>query len=146
MKYKRLGQTDINASILAFGKIDYNKLFHFKIIFKGASVFNNFFKDSNFNYSPESLQNLKNIINKAFELGINYFDVAPWYGNAQNLLAIGLKDHDRSSYYLATKVGRYNVDKPPSEWFDFSYQRTIKSVEESLKLFDTNFIDLIQVI
>ncbi|RNA06535.1 L-galactose dehydrogenase-like [Brachionus plicatilis] len=129
MKYKRVGQTDINASILAFG----------------ASVFNNFFKDSNFNYSSESLQNIKNIISKAFELGINYFDVAPWYGNAQELLAIGLKDHDRSSYYLSTKVGRYNVEKPVSEWFDFSYQKTISSVEQSLKIFDTNYIDLIQI-
>ena len=71
--------------------------------------------------------------------------MAPWYGNAQNLLAIGLQDHKRSSYYLANKVGRYNVDKSPSEWFDFSYKRTISSVEESLKIFNCDYFDLIQV-
>jgi L-galactose dehydrogenase len=108
-------------------------------------VFNNFFNDSSFNNTPESIQNVKNIINKAFEMGINYFDVAPWYGNAQNLLSIGLKDHARSSYYLATKVGRYNSDKPQSEWFDFSYKKTIQSVEESLRIFNTEYIDLMQV-
>ncbi|CAF0745779.1 unnamed protein product [Brachionus calyciflorus] len=129
MKYKRLGKTDINAPVLSFG----------------ASVFNNFFKDANFNYTPESLQNVKDIISKAFSLGINYFDVAPWYGNAQQLLAIGLKDHQRSSYYLTTKVGRYNVEKDPTEWFDFSYQRTISSVNESLAIFNTSYIDLIQI-
>jgi aryl-alcohol dehydrogenase-like predicted oxidoreductase len=79
------------------------------------------------------------------DLGINYFDVAPWYGNAQHRLAIGLEDVPRSSYYLATKIGRYNSDKEPTEWFDFSYQRTIDSVEESLSLFKTDYVDLIQV-
>lgn len=78
-------------------------------------------------------------------MGINYFDVAPWYGNAQYLLSKGLENHERFSYYLATKVGRYNSDKDPSEWFDYSYKRTIESVEESLKIFNTDYLDLVQV-
>lgn len=129
MKYRKLGSTDMNVSMLGFG----------------SSCFNNFFLDANFNYSDESLQNVRDIINKAVGLGINYFDTAPWYNNAQYLLAIGLKDHPRASYYLATKVGRYNSDKKPQEWFDFSYERTIKSVEESLKIFNTDYLDLVQV-
>ena len=67
------------------------------------------------------------------------------YGKAENLLSQALKDHPRSCYYLATKVGRYNSDKPCNEWFDFSYKRTIESVENSLKLFECDYIDLIQV-
>ena len=129
MKYKNLGTTGMKVSTLGFG----------------SSCFNNFFLDSNFDYSPDSLANVKSIINKAFELGINYFDTAPWYNNAQHLLAIGLNDHERSSYYLATKIGRYNSDKKPAEWFDFSYERTVRSVEESLKIFNCDYIDLIQV-
>ncbi len=129
MNYKKLGLTDMSVSTLGFG----------------SSCFNNFFKDSNFDFSAESLENVRQIINKAFELGINYFDTAPWYNNAQKLLAVGLKGHERSSYYLATKVGRYNSDKEPQHWFDFSYARTVASVEESLKIFDCDYIDLIQV-
>lgn len=112
---------------------------------QGASVFNNFFNDASFTNTEESLENVRRIIRTAIENGINYFDVAPWYGNAQNLLAVGLKEHDRSKYYLATKVGRYNSDKKASEWFDFSYKRTIESVENSLRIFETDYIDLIQV-
>lgn len=108
-------------------------------------MFNNFFKDSSFSDTEESFEKIRNIINTAFRLGINYFDVAPWYDNAQRRLAVGLKGHERSKYYLATKVGRYNSDKNPTEWFDFSYKRTIESVEESLKIFETDYIDLIQV-
>lgn len=89
--------------------------------------------------------NVKRIIQTVLDMGINYFDVAPWYGNAQYLLAEGLRDHSRSQFYLATKVGRYNSEKKPTEWFDFSAKRTRESVEESLRLFDTDYIDLIQV-
>jgi aryl-alcohol dehydrogenase-like predicted oxidoreductase len=129
MQYKKLGHTDINAPILSFG----------------ASVFNNFFKDANFDNSEECNQKLKKMIRKALDSGINYFDVAPWYGNAQYRLAIGLEGIERQKYYLATKVGRYNSDKGSEHWFDFSYTRTIESVENSLKIFNTNYIDLIQV-
>lgn len=108
-------------------------------------MFNNFFKDSKFDLGPESVVKVKGIINTALELGINYFDVAPWYGNAQLLLARALCNQPRSKYYLATKVGRYNSEKNPQEWFDFSANRTRKSVEESLQLFQTDYIDIIQV-
>ena len=67
------------------------------------------------------------------------------YGVAETLLSYALKQHQRSSYYLATKVGRYNSDKPCNQWFDFSYEKTIESVENSLRIFDTEYIDLIQV-
>jgi aryl-alcohol dehydrogenase-like predicted oxidoreductase len=77
-------------------------------------------------------------------LGINYFDTSPWYDFSSILLANALKDKDRKSYYLATKVGRY-YDEDATKWFDFSYQRTVQSVEDSLKLFNTDYIDLIQV-
>ncbi len=39
----------------------------------------------------------------------------------------------------------FKSDKAPSEWFDFSYERTIKSVEESLKIFKCDYLDLVQV-
>ena len=129
LKYNQLGSTNMYVSNLSFG----------------ASVFNNFFKDATFDNSPESLNRVKSIIRTAISVGINYFDVAPWYGNAQYLLAVGLEEIPRSSYYLATKIGRYNSDKGPKDWFDFSYERTIESVENSLKLFNTDHIDLIQV-
>ncbi len=46
----------------------------------------------------------------------------------------------RGAYYLATKIGRYDVDK-----FDFTAERTVKSVHESLSKLKCGHIDLIQV-
>ena len=42
-------------------------------------------------------------------------------------------------------MGRYNSDKKQKDWFDFSFERTILSVEESLRIFKCDYIDLIQV-
>lgn len=111
----------------------------------GDSAFNNFFKDSQFDLTESSVSKVKQIVRTALDLGINYFDDSPWYGNAQPLLAAALKDVPRSSYYLATKVGRYNSDKEADKWFDFSYQTTLQSVELSLKIFNTDYFDLVQV-
>ena len=66
------------------------------------------------------MQRVKAFVKQALDLGINHFDTAPWYGNSEYLLGVGLQGHPRSSYYLATKIGQK--------------KRTIESVEKSLKL------------
>lgn len=129
MKYKKLGSTDIIASEIGFG----------------AAVFNNFFLDSCFKLDEVSKEKARVIVKKAIDFGINFFDTAPWYGNSEHLLGVGLQGHPRSSFYLATKIGRYNPGTPETEWFDFSYQRTIESVENSLRLLNTDYLDLVQV-
>ena len=129
MQYKRIGSTDMLASELGYG----------------ASAFNTFYRDTSFHIDDESRQRVQVLVKQALDLGINYFDTAPWYGNSEYLLGFGLQGHPRSSYYLATKIGRYNFGKPETEWFDFSYKKTIESVENSLKLFNTDYLDLVQV-
>ena len=54
-----------------------------------------------------------------------------------------LKDIPRDKYYLTTKVCRYQpeVDK----MFDFSAERTIQSVDESLERMGVEYVDIIQV-
>jgi aryl-alcohol dehydrogenase-like predicted oxidoreductase len=55
-----------------------------------------------------------------------------------------LSKRPRTDYYIATKIGRYS-SKNIEEWFDFSYERTLRSVENSIKLLNCDYIDLIQV-
>src|SRR5271169_3371600 len=64
----------------------------------------------------------------AIDLGINYFDVAPFYGRtlAETRLGTAIKGR-RHQVLLATKCGRYDVDR-----FDFSAPRIRASIEESL--------------
>src|SRR2546425_1134755 len=69
-------------------------------------------------------------VHRAVELGINFFDVSPYYGltRAEFVLGEALKSIPRDRFILCTKVGRYGQNE-----FDFSAERVIRSVDESLK-------------
>ena len=54
-----------------------------------------------------------------------------------------LRDVPRDSYYIATKVCRYSPKK--EDMCDFSYERTRRSVDESLERLGLDYIDLVQV-
>lgn len=55
-----------------------------------------------------------------------------------------LEDIPRSSYYIGTKVGRY--EKEVEGMFDFSAERVTHSVDESLSRLGLRCVDIIQVI
>lgn len=88
----------------------------------------------------------KATVEEALKSGINYIDTAPFYGEGRSETTLGecLKDIPRSAYYIASKVARYSLDT--SKAFDFSYDNTIKSVDESLKRLKLDYIDIIQVL
>ncbi len=73
-----------------------------------------------------------NVVAEAVDRGINYFDVAPGYGNAQRILGPALKPH-RDKAFLACKTG------------ERSREGAEKELEESLKLLETDRIDLYQL-
>jgi hypothetical protein len=54
-----------------------------------------------------------------------------------------LKEIPRNAYYIATKVARYETD--PRKMFDFSRDKTLASVDYSLKLLGLDYVDIIQV-
>ena len=114
------------------------------LISLGASVFANFYLDCDFQNDEKTIKRVGEIIDYSFKCGINYYDTAPWYGISEELLGKTLAKHPRNSYYIATKVGRYS-SKNIEDWFDFSYDRTLRSVENSIKLLNCDYIDLIQV-
>ena len=74
-------------------------------------------------------------IRKAFAQGVNYFDVAPAYGNgvAETKLGIGLVGLDRSRYFLACKTKKRDKEGARQE------------LEQSLKLLKTDHFDLYQM-
>ena len=76
----------------------------------------------------------------ALDLGVNFIDVAPYYGitKAEIVLGKALKQTPRDSYYLSTKVGRYG-----SSDFDFSARRVVASVDESLARLNVDYVDII---
>lgn len=54
-----------------------------------------------------------------------------------------LSNVPRSAYYIGTKVGRYEL--PKIKRFDFSAEKTMQSVENSLVRLQLPSVDLIQV-
>ena len=118
MQYRRLGKTELKVSVIGFG----------------ASPLGNVFDDCN---ESEGIRS----VHCAIDLGINFFDVAPFYGLtlAETRLGDALKGK-RNDILLATKCGRYGLRD-----FDFSYQRILDSADESLKRLQTDYVDLMQL-
>lgn len=118
MEYRTLGKTGIRVSIIGYG----------------ASPLGNVFGETD---EAEGIQ----AVHYAIEKGINYFDVAPMYGVtlAEERLGKALKGK-RDKIILATKCCRYDFED-----FDFSAERVLESIDESLERLQTDYVDVYQV-
>ncbi len=117
MKYRRLGKTGIEVSALSFG----------------ASSLGSVFRE----VKEEACMRT---VHTALDQGINFIDVSPYYGltQAETMLGKAIKTIPRDRYYLSTKAGRYGADV-----FDFSKQRIISSLEDSLRRLHTDYVDIL---
>lgn len=68
------------------------------------------------------------------------FDTSPYYGNSEEVLGKALinSSFSRDQYLISTKVGRYGSNN-----FDYSKETVEKSIENSLKLLDTKYLDIV---
>jgi L-galactose dehydrogenase len=116
MDYATLGRTGLRVSKLGFG---------------GSPLGNEF--------GETDAAEGERAVHCAIDLGINYFDVAPYYGRtlAESRLGAALEGR-RDKVVLATKCGRYDVAQ-----FDFSAARIRRSMEESLQRLRTDYIDVL---
>lgn len=80
----------------------------------------------------ESAANARRLVAEAVSRGINYFDVAPTYGNAEERLGPALEPH-RKSVFLACKTAERTSKKASIE------------LHRSLRLLHTDYIDLYQL-
>jgi predicted aldo/keto reductase-like oxidoreductase len=78
-----------------------------------------------------------NIVAEAVDRGINYFDVAPSYGDAQARLGPALEPF-RKKVFLACKEGS------GGEEGDFTKDSAAKTLDESLRQLRTDHVDLYQ--
>ena len=117
MEYRKLGQTDLNLSLIGFG----------------SAALGDVFGDID---PGEGMR----AVHLAVDSGINFFDTSPYYGItlAETRLGAALAGR-RDRVILATKCGRYGMAE-----FDFSAKRVIASMDESLRRLQTDYIDLFQ--
>lgn len=102
---RKLGRTNEYLSVLGFG---------------GIIVMN------------ETAKNAGKYVSESFHSGINYFDVAPTYGNAEERLGPALKPY-RKNAFLACKTTQRSAKKAEEE------------LNESLKKLKTDYFDLYQL-
>jgi aryl-alcohol dehydrogenase-like predicted oxidoreductase len=105
MEKRVLGKTGLDIGVFAFG---------------GIVV-----KDTSQNEAND-------IVAEAVDKGVNYFDVAPSYGNAQDILGPAIKSH-RSKIFLACKTEKRTGDEA---W---------AALRNSLKLLHTDYFDVYQL-
>ena len=99
------------------------------------------------------------VVDTAFDLGLRYFDTAPLYGHglAERRTGGVLRSKPRGDFVLSTKVGRllrpgalsadgqFKGTPPVVPVFDFSYDATLRSVEESLARLGLDRVDMLLI-
>ena len=115
MHYNKLGQTDIDVSVLALGCWP----------FAGGTT-----------WGDQSDEDSIATVHAALDVGITFFDTAPGYGegHSETVLSRGLEG-TRQDAVIATKVSPQNLGAAD----------LAKSCEQSLRDLDTDYIDLLQV-
>ncbi|MGI6212387.1 MAG: aldo/keto reductase [Anaerovoracaceae bacterium] len=135
MKYRNLGKTDLNASVVAFGAWGLG----------GGSVW----EDTN------EQDSVGNLLDAAYDCGINYIDTAPVYGmgTSEERLGEALKTR-RNRFLLQTKCslnwrengGNFHYTRDGYTVYNNTGADAIKKdVEGSLKRLQTDHIDVLVV-
>lgn len=114
MNYKKISNTDLNISNIALGCMRISKM---------------------------TIDEVEELILKAIELGINFFDHADIYGAGMSEYLFGevLKRNPslRSKMIIQTKCGIMKG------YYDNSKQHIIESVKQSLQRLNTNYLDIL---
>ncbi len=111
-------------------------------------------------YHPVDERVCQATLDAACDGGIALFDTAPLYGYGTSEMRFGfnLRQRPRDSYHLCTKVGRYMPPRPATEdrgqWnsglefdlvFDYSYDATWRSVEQSMMRMGISRFDILLI-
>ncbi|NKB69667.1 MAG: hypothetical protein GKR89_21560 [Candidatus Latescibacteria bacterium] len=115
MQYRRLGRTGLDVSAVSIG---------------GAYL-----------AGPDAdriQENATALVRRALELGVNYIDTAPLYGDSETLLGQALKGVQQP-FYLSSKIGF----KP--EGFDYKRDSVLRSIERSLGLLGLEKLAVAQI-
>jgi L-galactose dehydrogenase len=118
MRYNRLGGTDLLVSELGFGAAPLGD-----------------------EYGKADPKEMARALYFAIDHGINFIDVAPYYGRTLAESRLGEMLHGRRhEVVLATKCARHDTDE-----FDFSSAGVRRSVDESLLRLKTDYVDIMHV-
>lgn len=127
MKYRLLGRTGLLVSELCLGTMTFGGSDWWKVI------------------GQQGQELVNQIVARSIEGGINFIDTADIYsyGEAETLLGQAMKNHDRHSLIIASKVrGRMSAEVNN---VGLTRHHIMNSVEGSLRRLGTDYLDLYQI-
>ncbi len=127
MDHRRLGSTNIELSVIGFGA--------FKI---GRDVAIKYPAG----YELPGDREVESLLNGVLDLGINYIDTAPAYGESERRIGQFLA-HRRDEFVLSTKVGETFANG--TSRYDFSAAAVTRSLKQSLQRLRTDHVDIVFV-
>jgi len=120
MKYRKFGNTDVELSAIGLGCMGMNHA-----------------------YGEPDEEGAIATLNKAIELGINFWDTADIYANGKNEELISkVLVPNRNKIFIATKFGFRSGEDGKLSTFDGSPKHIKNAIEASLKRLKTDVIDL----
>ncbi len=127
MDMRTLGATGIRVSPLGLGTVKFGR--------------NQQVKYPNTFDLPDDDQ-VRELLALAMELGINLLDTAPAYGTSMERMG-RLLPGPRERWVIISKVGEFFENG--SSRFDFSYDTTVRTVEDSLHTLGTDYLDAVLI-
>jgi len=118
VKHRKLGKSELHVSVVGLGC-------------------------NNFGFvASMNVEESREVIDKAIEVGVNFFDTSDSYGSSEEILGEVLGER-RKKIILATKVGA--KPNPEGQKSGASRSYILAEVEESLRRLRTDWIDLYQI-
>lgn len=129
MEYRTLGRTGLAVSVLGFGALEIGRNWPY-------------WRQDKDDFSRPTEADAIKVIHKAMDVGINFFDTAPAYQDSEEILGKAFKGM-RKEVLIGTKCGEWFDGK--NSVYDYSYAETKKFIDNSLRLLQTDYIDLLQI-
>lgn len=141
MKYRKLGETDLNLSVITFGA----------------------WAAGGWMWGGADRKQAVDAIKASYDLGVTTIDTAPIYGQgtSEEIVGEAIKDISRDKVQILTKFGmRWDLESPKGDFAMHSQdnfgkdidiykyagkESVIKECEDSLKRLGTDYIDLLQI-
>ena len=130
MKYRKFGKTDLNVSEVGFGAWAIG----------GPAMAG----DIPIGWGDVDDKTSTRALEQAFDLGINFYDTADFYGFGHSEELIGKLWGNRDDIIVATKVG-HSLDKDNNIYVDYTGDYIIEACEASLKRLKRDTIDYYQL-
>lgn len=126
LERRALGSTGLEVSCLGLGTVKFGRN-------EGVKYPKRF--------SLPTDREIEQLLDIAQKEGINLLDTAPAYGSSEQRIGRLLKNRDQ--WVVCTKIGEQYITG--KSIYDFSAEKTIESVEKSLRHLNTDYLDIVLI-